>query len=195
MNPSRGNQTSENDSADYFDQIETTSVGYLVWSDLPIKVYIESVTPLGSRQNWQAEVQSAVMEWGAYLPLAMVNQPEEADIEIFHRRPPLEPGKLRASSAEARYRTFTTSAADGVERLSHRFTIWLSPSQTGKYVAAAARHEFGHALGLWGHSLVATDVMYFSQVQEPPPISDRDINTLKRIYQQPTRLGWPVSAL
>jgi predicted Zn-dependent protease len=34
--------------------------------------------------------------------------------------------------------------------------------------------------------------MYFSQVREPPPISARDINTLKRIYQQPTRLGWPV---
>jgi predicted Zn-dependent protease len=62
--------------------------------------------------------------------------------------------------------------------------------QKGKYLPAAARHEFGHALGIWGHSLEETDVMYYSQVGEPPSISARDINTLKRIYQQPTRLGW-----
>jgi predicted Zn-dependent protease len=33
-------------------------------------------------------------------------------------------------------------------------------------------------------------VPYFSQVRNPPPISPRDVNTLKRIYQQPTSLGW-----
>ncbi|MDY6806095.1 MAG: peptidase, partial [Cyanobacteriota bacterium] len=42
----------------------------------------------------------------------------------------------------------------------------------------------------WGHSEEERDVMYYSQVGSPPPISARDINTLKRIYQQPTRLGW-----
>jgi predicted Zn-dependent protease len=59
----------------------------------------------------------------------------------------------------------------------------------GAYIASAARHEFGHALGIWGHSPQPEDVMYYSQVQSPPNISPRDINTLKKIYQQTTRLG------
>ncbi|MFM6754387.1 MAG: peptidase, partial [Dolichospermum sp.] len=76
--------------------------------------------------------------------------------------------------------------------LYHRFTILLSPSQTGEYVLSAARHELGHALGIWGHSLSPTDTMYFSQVRNPPLISVRDVNTLKRIYEQSTSLGWSV---
>ncbi|MGL5081020.1 MAG: peptidase [Microcoleaceae cyanobacterium] len=176
---------------DYFDQIEPIALGYLVWSGFPIKIYVEPVIPSTSSQNWSAEVRSAILDWGSYLPLEIVDRPDSAKIQIFRRRPPLEPENLRASSAETRYQIFT-EGEDGVQRLAHRFVIWLSPSQTGKYVAAAARHEFGHALGIWGHSPVKTDVMYFSQVGEPPPISPRDVNTLKRIYQQPTRLGWPV---
>ena len=76
--------------------------------------------------------------------------------------------------------------------LSHRFAVYLNPNQVGKYVPATARHELGHALGIWGHSLLETDVLYFSQVRNPPAISARDVNTLKRVYEQPTRLGWGV---
>ncbi len=78
--------------------------------------------------------------------------------------------------------------------LSQRFTIQLSPDQTVEYTLATARHELGHALGIWGHSPSETDTMYFSQVRNPPQISVRDINTLKRVYEQPTRLGWSLGS-
>ncbi|MDY6897650.1 MAG: peptidase, partial [Cyanobacteriota bacterium] len=68
--------------------------------------------------------------------------------------------------------------------------ILLSPSQTGKYLLAASRHELGHALGIWGHSKDKGDALYFSQVRNPPLVSARDVNTLKKIYQQSTSLGW-----
>jgi hypothetical protein len=29
-------------------------------------------------------------------------------------------------------------------------------------------------------------------VNAPPDISERDLRTLKRVYEQPTRLGWPI---
>ncbi len=77
--------------------------------------------------------------------------------------------------------------------MSHYCTIFLNPHQTSKYIQAAARHELGHALGIWGHSPVASDALYFSQVSDLVTISGRDINTLKRVYQQPTRLGWQVA--
>ena len=99
----------------------------------------------------------------------------------------------RARSAETRYEFYVRHEANSGAVLSHRFTILLSPNQVGPYIKAAARHELGHALGIWGHSPLETDTLYFSQVRNPPPISSRDLNTLKRIYEQPTRLGWPVN--
>ncbi|MBE9144160.1 matrixin family metalloprotease [Planktothrix mougeotii] len=178
-----------NHKGDYFDQIEPANFGYLVFSKFPIKVYIENVD---SNPQWKETVSSAILKWDNYLPLNLVEQPQDADIEIIRKNPPLDPQKKRASSAETRYQVSVKNTPEGFPYLSHHFTIWLSPTQTGQYIEAAVLHEFGHALGIWGHSPEQTDVMYFSQVREPPPISVRDINTLKRIYQQPTRLGWPV---
>lgn len=181
-----------NNSGDYFDQIESPNFGHLVFSKLPIKVYIEQPQDPNSNQNWREIVLKSIWEWNQYLPLEIIENFETADIEIIRKRPPLDPKKTRASSAETRYQVSVKYTPEKLPYLSHRFSIWLSPTQTGKYITSAASHEFGHALGIWGHSPVETDIMYFSQVREPPPISPRDINTLKRIYQQPTRLGWPV---
>ncbi|HAO12078.1 MAG TPA: peptidase [Planktothrix sp. UBA8407] len=183
------NWQDSNNQGDYFDQIEAPNFGHLVFSNFPIKVYIENPV---SDQNWKQIVTSAILKWDKYLKLNIVEEPQDADIKIIRKNPPLDPQKKRASSAETRYQVSVKYTPQGFPYLSHRFTIWLSPTQTGKYIQAAVLHEFGHALGIWGHSPEPTDVMYFSQVREPPPISIRDINTLKRIYQQPTRLGWPV---
>ncbi len=183
-------------SGDYFLEVKSLPVGYLIWSRFPVKVFIE---PAGSpsSQQWASAVLQAVREWSVYLPLDLVNHSETADIAIWHRRPPLRrspDGNLtRARSAETRYEFYISHEADSPAMLSHRFTILLSPNQAGPYIQAAARHELGHALGIWGHSPLETDTLYFSQVRNPPPISARDINTLKRIYEQPTRLGWSVN--
>jgi predicted Zn-dependent protease len=45
---------------------------------------------------------------------------------------------------------------------------------------------------MWGHSQLQADALYFSQVRHPPLISVRDVNTLKKVYEQSTSLGWPV---
>lgn len=180
-------------SGDYFDQIKSTKVGYLIWSSFPVKVNIETPKDIGEKQSqiWVNNVLKAVEEWSIYLPLQVVEKSDIADIKIIRKVPPLqrEPNSkiLRARSALT---TFDLYTANNI--LSHRFTILLSPSQTGEYVLSAARHELGHALGIWGHSLSPTDTMYFSQVRNPPLISVRDVNTLKRIYEQSTGLGWSV---
>ncbi len=180
----------DGNSGDYFDEIKPTKYGYLIWSQFPVKVYLE--TPRGNSQQsqqWIDSVSQTVEEWNNYLPLKIVENPEAADITIVRKSPPLKftPGNKfpRARSAETRYKIYTK---DNI--LYHRFTILLSPSQTGKYLLAAARHELGHALGIWGHSKDKGDALYFSQVSNPPMVSSRDVNTLKKIYQQPTSLGW-----
>ncbi|MBN3938951.1 MAG: peptidase [Nostoc sp.] len=178
-------------SGDYFSQVTTTQVGYLVWSQFPIRVYVETPKAISEKQAqaWVNGVLQGVQEWSTYLPLKVVEQSEIADITIVQKAPPLQifPGSNipRARSAQTTYELYTSNKV-----LSHRFTILLSPSQTGEYLIAAARHEFGHALGIWGHSPLQTDALYFSQVRNPSPISPRDVNTLKRVYEQPTTLGW-----
>ncbi|HLO84474.1 MAG TPA: peptidase [Nostocaceae cyanobacterium] len=181
----------KSNSGDYFEQIQPTKSGYLIWSKFPIKVKIATPTGINEKQaqTWVNSVSQAVQEWNNYLPLEIVEKSEIADITIYRKAPPLQidpNNKIpRARSALTTYEIFTNN-----NTLSHRFTILLSPTQTGEYLPAAARHELGHALGIWGHSPLQTDALYFSQVRKPATISARDVNTLKRIYQQPTNLGW-----
>lgn len=187
-------------SGDYFSQVVPVEVGYLVWSQFPIRVYVEPSIVANSNhqaQQWKTAVSQAIQEWQAYLPLVAIEQSEQADIMMLRSAPPLRyspRSKIpRARSAETRYELYVRPTTP--EILSHRCKIWLSPRQTGKYMQAAARHELGHALGIWGHSLVASDALYFSQVRNPSLISARDVNTLKRIYEQPTRLGWSLESV
>lgn len=179
-------------SGDYFLEVKMTEVGYLIWSQFPIKVYIKPHSQLD--RLWLEPVLQAVHEWSYYLPLQVVEDWQTADIRILPQVPPLQTTNLlRARSAQTRYDLYINSSKSSAI-LSHYCTILLNPYQTSKYIQAAARHELGHALGIWGHSSVASDALYFSQVSDLVTISPRDINTLKRIYQQPTRLGWQVAA-
>ncbi len=186
---------SDRSQGDYFDQIQKTQPEYLVWSRFPIAVYIEPVTGKDHRaQLWVKAVQTAIQEWNAFLPLQIVSKPDQADIRVLRSAIPLrtQNGAVRARSAETRYELYTKQIPNSPALLAHRCTVIVKPNQAIEYVLASARHELGHALGIWGHSPLQTDALYFSQVRSPPLISQRDVNTLKRVYEQPTRLGWPI---
>lgn len=191
--PSLAQWQDSTNGGDYFLNIKSVPVGYLIWSHLPVKIHIDSSTATNSPNSIQA-VQAAIQEWNVYLPLEIVESSENADILISLKRPPLQrrvEGQLpRVRSAETRYEFYLKPSETTAPILSHRFTILLNPHQTTTYIQAATRHELGHALGIWGHSPSPSDVLYYSQVRYPPSISPRDVNTLKRIYEQPTRLGW-----
>jgi predicted Zn-dependent protease len=46
-------------------------------------------------------------------------------------------------------------------------------------------HEMGHALGFGGHSPDPTDIMYYRVTGDAPRLSDRDRNTLRKLYSRP----------
>lgn len=193
-------------SGDYFRQIESTPLGYLVWSKFPVTVYLEkplnvSIEDTAAErrfQQWVTAVRKAIAEWNVYLPLKEITDSEKADIVIWRSQPNRE-AKLdpdtglfdisRAVTAETNYKFYLRQ---NPRFIAHQMTLEISPSYAGVSLLATARHELGHALGIWGHSSNKNDALYSSQVSDPPAISPRDINTLKKIYQQPTKLGWKI---
>lgn len=193
---------SEADGNDYFDQIDTTPLGYLIWSQFPVTVYVQQPASFSNSatdkryQKWIEAVKKAIAEWNIYLPLQETPKLEEADIVVL-RSQPARKAKLnpstglydipRAVTAETTYKFYLQQDP---QVIAHKMTVEISPSYAGTALLATIRHELGHALGIWGHSKKETDALYFSQVSNPPDISSGDINTLKKIYQQPTRLGW-----
>lgn len=188
-------------SGDYFQQIQPSVAGYLVWSEFPIKIHFDrpdnpNDTAATTRRfnQWVNAVETSISEWNNYLPMTEVSQRELADIIIERIDPPIdaqidpETGNLkipRAKTAQIRYEFYIKD-----NKLLHKMIIQISPRLGPLATLSAARHELGHGLGIWGHSLQENDVLYFSQVSSSIPISARDINTLKKIYEQPTRLGW-----
>lgn len=172
---------------DYFAEVQPLEVGYLLWTEFPVTVAIEP-PPRDPDNRWAQAARQAVAEWGAYLPLQIVDPSAPANIRLQSRWP-RDQNNQRARSAETSYELFIDS--HGV--LRHRMRVVVRPTQAPRYVLAALRHELGHALGIWGHSPLPTDALYFAQVADPPPISQRDVNTLRQVYRQPTRLGQPMT--
>ena len=200
--PSSLENWSTSNPDNYFEQIEPHAVGYLIWSDFPIKVYLQSpddnLSPSARLKfsKWQEAAKIAIATWNSYLPMTEVESVEAADILIYRRSPQLkaeinpETGlynlpRVKAATTSIKFYFTDTQPA----QLKHRMTIEVNPRQTFEYLVSNITHELGHALGIWGHSLNPQDVMYYSHTKEIPSLSERDINTLKQIYQQPTRLS------
>ncbi len=164
-------------AGDYLSAISGSSErGYLRWATYPIGVYIQS-----DNRTWYDLVSAAIQNWSRYIPLTQTSE-ERADIRI--RRMPNQ-GVI---AGIAKSRDFYIDANGA---LQHRVDVTIGeyPSAGPLQVSVVATHELGHALGLWGHSPDPDDIMFFSVVNLRATITPRDVNTLRKVYEQPTLIG------
>jgi hypothetical protein len=89
------------------------------------------------------------------------------------------------------YTRIVSRSADGD---ATRMLVHLSPRfhpDFPRYIRRAWAHEFGHALGLWGHSVVRDHLLYGRAVLVDRPHPD-EVEALRRLYALPVgfRLRW-----
>ncbi|MEN9224755.1 MAG: hypothetical protein Q6M54_04710 [Thermostichus sp. DRC_bins_24] len=186
--PGLARYTYDTSVGDYLEEIDLRLPGgaYVQWAIYPIPVYIQADHP-----QWKTFVEQAVKEWAVYIPMRVVAKEEDAFYGLsIYRVPPIGGGVAGAARPEFFF------ASDG--SLQQRVRIIIGEGQGLAEVTAVARHEIGHGLGLWGHSPNVRDLMFGGhhaaatgnrRVLRLPKITNRDLNTLKRVYEQPTLIG------
>ena len=150
-------------------------------------IWVESVSSEGPAarwdQAWLQAVDAALASWAELVPIQRVNQPEQAQVRILRRRPPLRAGRASHGRAELQ---LVVVQKNGQRHLQPLVVVQISPGQRPSAMQATALHELGHALGLWGHSEAPGDAM--AAVPGAMPVLDlspRDRATFLWLQQQP----------
>ncbi len=147
----------------------------LHWGSFPIRVHFVANSHLTAERktlaaagfNWWAPALDGSMRY------QLVDDPGSADIKIR-----FEPKGLATYTGITQY----SYAGDG-RLVSADITLNLSYLTNAAHIPATAAHEFGHALGIGGHSAERVDLMATSpNVVTLLSPTLRDANTMKTAY-------------
>ena len=200
--------TADNTTAtDYFDQVTLFSGGRITrFTQMPIRVHI---SPTLKALPYLSEIRYALRTWetatDGKIQFQETDTLEQADIRVTStytgslsfldtqlgsaELTRLEQGTYTVSGTNAQAQK---SDADQSSNTTPNFKVEVilvleSDGTTGELSQEKMRtvclHEFGHAIGLWGHSPNTDDVCHaMATVQHP---TQRDINTLLKVYNTP----------
>ena len=161
--------------------------GLLHWAHFPIHVYF---TPgPAATVAAQKAARDGFTEWvratGSVVRYEVVTDPARADLSVTILPDPFLPNQSGVMG--------TTSVVYSDDVLKKVMMQIASGGATSEEMQTCAAHEFGHALGINGHSDNQDDLMYPSEIRlialdgtpvemPPRPVSARDLNTLKIGY-------------
>lgn len=144
----------------------------LRWERFPVRVYFEHDEHYSP--TWQTIALQGFDQWievfSPQIRYVVVDDPAQAQITV------------RFNPADANGRVdFEYYPSSGLLSRAE-MTIGVKGNNTTN-IRSVAAHEFGHALGISGHSTDPADMMYPTYVSNVPlRLTQRDINTLKTAY-------------
>ena len=180
-----GNPNAQRPAGDYRHLLKPTPAGWPIRRHWCVWVQpVEDNGPTGIwEQRWHQAVIQALNTWQLLLSISLVERPEQAQVLIERRRPPIQ--NRRASHGRAVLELLEVKR-QGLWQLEPRVTVLISPGQAQPAIQATALHELGHAFGLWGHSDQSGDAMALQPSAQPIlSLSERDRRTLQWLQQQP----------
>ena len=166
---------------DYFDQITVFSHGRITrFAAMPITVYI---TPT-LQASYLPALRYAMRQWEAVSDGKIQFQElrTSKDADIWVRWGYSDPANMDMTYGKAeltRHRTGDFSVEIILSLPKPSISAKLSQEET----RTVCLHEFGHAIGLWGHSPDPLDVSFWASIAQRPTARDRA--TLLKIYSTP----------
>jgi|GEM_PF-3642009 len=167
-------------TADYFDYAITPGqVTHWNLTGMPMKIYIESdanASRLGS--NYKQTVLNAMSEWRKAVPelrFKQVFNEDESDVRVTWKKT-IQHNRIGESPS---------IIIGGKLVLSDLVLATHTPSgqpMSSEMVYETAIHEFGHVLGIHGHSPNADDTMYWQASTTQRGLTPRDLSTMRRLY-------------
>lgn len=158
------------------------------WNKFPLHVYFENSGVVTKDDGTQVDLIPVALtglnEWvtatGDGIAYDVTSDPKLANVTVHFT-------SLNSSPTEKDLLGVEQSAifADGTMKSADiQFSIWSGmTSQNVSGFQETCAHEFGHALGLNGHSEDSRDVMFAVHLTNTmKPLSVRDVNTMKTAY-------------
>ena len=185
---------------DYFDHITLFSEGRITrFTQMPIRVYI---SPVLKESPYLPEIRHAMQTWHTAsdgdIHFEETETPQNANIRVSWGHNALYKGFQDMRLGSAQLTRLHDTKQTVVESLTETaasppFTVEIILMLEGdgtigelsqEEMRTVCLHEFGHAIGLWGHSPHPGDISYPTATAQHP--SARDITTLRKLYNTPT---------
>jgi len=158
------------------------------WPALPVRVYFANdvtITPSGGGPTRVNDlVLTGFGRWpaatGGVVGFTQVADPSLAQITVSTVTIPDPAGLSETGKASV-----TPGAGNVLQAATIQIYVWpdITAPELNQGLLATATHEFGHALGIGGHSPDGGDVMFASHDPNADVVpSARDIATIKTIY-------------
>ncbi|MCE2394745.1 tetratricopeptide repeat protein [Candidatus Poribacteria bacterium] len=166
---------------DYFDQITVFSHGRITrFVEMPITVYITPTLQV----TYLPALRYAMRQWEAVsdgkIQFQELRTSKDADILVrwgYNNPANMDMTYGKAELTRHRFGDFSVEIILSLPRPS------LSEKLSREETRTVCLHEFGHAIGLWGHSPNPLDVSFWASIAQRPTTRDRA--TLLKVYSTP----------
>jgi len=205
-------QPASSPDADYFDYITLFSQGRITrFTEMPIRVYISPVLKDSpylpeiryAMQVWHTSSEGAIqfeetetpqnadirVSWGYTGLLTDFQDTRLGSAELTRLKDSVQIGTFSNGFEVGSIAAVEDQSTETAHEISFTVEVILMLEGYGtvelsqEEMRTVCVHEFGHAIGLWGHSPHPGDICYpTATVQQP---SDRDIATLRKVYNTP----------